>query len=1269
MTRFGKWARWSAGGAAAVTLVVALGLFLGLPVWIRARIEAIYDGPARFGSWRLATDSITLENVELLERGGEPNPWLEIDRAVIAFDWRAILSGMPPVRRLDARGARARIRLDAEGRPITLARIRPDPNAGARKLPRIELSESILILEQPGRPPFEIGGIQGSLAEGMQALELSLTSTLPAWAPAQVDGTLAHDFTTGRIEVSGRGALEITPERARSLPWIPLATWRQVVLHGPSNWSVLLELEGGAVPPLKFVAVADLAGVAMELPTLRLAGEQVRGRVRSSGPVVFVDEVVARTTGGTLEASGRLDFSAPEPSYDLTLGLESIDAAQLADAWKIDSHDVRGHLNGSVALRASIEPEVVDFSGTRGSIEVVDGLIDGFPLASCRLSMKASANPESTDMIACDFASASIDLTALADRFSKRLPRGISGVGELRGVVELPASLPPRSDGANLRGRWMVSDAAAEGLSIRTAAGNIALTSDRVKLDGIEGDFATPMRSLDPGAVGPPRPSRFQGSVSAETDGRVQVSAEITALDPKILLESFEFDGMIPGGELDLSVDAEALTDQATRLEGWKARGQGSSARLELGGRSLESIAFDAELERGILRLSDVFARIEGIPTTGQGRLELTGERGFEVDARVRGVSMLDALRSSGFRASGVEGTLDAHATLNGRLDPLQWNARGEAGVGGLVVRGRSVGDLSVDWHSEGEAIVFGEVRLPKWDGAVLRGRINPKKHELRLVLSDFDLSRAAAIGGPADLPAVDGRLGGTIDLVLEDDLARLRVASHLDSERFLVEGVDLGPLVIDASTTDAGLLNYAFEIGREGRRTRFDGSLDLAAALRGEVESIESRWLSAGYTAADLRALAGIRGAAIPASLGGRFGIDANTLVRLEPNPSVGIRGFVEGRDLTWGSSSVLGRARGTASWTEEFWRVDDASGELFGGALSGSVGRRAATPDEPAPPVAVELRLDRAPIARLIEPWVGTRADVSGFASIAVSGRTGGSTLLGFDIAAGKANLFGIPSSELRGRVELALEADGKTGSARLRRYTGRIAGGSITGSASARLGTDQSISAQAILTNIDLETIARRMTTSARPGSGKVSGRIDVEGPRFEPTRMRGRIELDLDDASLVEIPILSELERFLGSARGGLIEDGDLRGTLTSGRLQIDSLTLVGRLFQIHASGIVELDGRLAIDVFVNTNQLIPETGQALVSRIPGLAEVLGRREESRSRAEAFLSARLMKFRIGGTLRSPAVRAEPGASLTSSALGFFAGVLELPLGLAR
>jgi translocation and assembly module TamB len=272
--------------------------------------------------------------------------------------------------------------------------------------------------------------------------------------------------------------------------------------------------------------------------------------------------------------------------------------------------------------------------------------------------------------------------------------------------------------------------------------------------------------------------------------------------------------------------------------------------------------------------------------------------------------------------------------------------------------------------------------------------------------------------------------------------------------------------------------------------------------------------------------------------------------------------------------------------------------------------------------------------------------------------------------DLEVEQARVAGYPLSGLQLPAGLVVTPETGSGTVTIRRAHARLAGGRVEGDATLHIGRDRSFQGQAQIADLDLQTITRLGSDASRPPSGRIGGRVSVSGTDpARPESYRGRVDLSLTDASVFSIPVFREIDRFLGAARGGLFEQGELIGSISNRRFVVEDLGLEGRLVQLHATGTVGFDERLNLEVLVNTSQIIPETGQALVERIPGLRDVLGRNQQAVARVGSYLSNRLLKLRVAGTLRNPVVVTDPGIIVGEVAVSFFADVLKLPLGLLR
>ena len=103
---------------------------------------------------------------------------------------------------------------------------------------------------------------------------------------------------------------------------------------------------------------------------------------------------------------------------------------------------------------------------------------------------------------------------------------------------------------------------------------------------------------------------------------------------------------------------------------------------------------------------------------------------------------------------------------------------------------------------------------------------------------------------------------------------------------------------------------------------------------------------------------------------------------------------------------------------------------------------------------------------------------------------------------------------------------------------------------------------------------------------------------------------------------------------------------------------------GPLAQVHASGWVEFDGRLNLEVVANTNKEIYEAGQAVLAQAPNVANAVASQSEAIDRVSALLSKRLLTFRITGAIRDPIAHYDRSINVRA-AIGFFLRAMRLSL----
>jgi translocation and assembly module TamB len=860
-----------------------------------------------------------------------------------------------------------------------------------------------------------------------------------------------------------------------------------------------------------------------------------------------------------------------------------------------------------------------------------------------------------------------------------KIPVPIAGHLALKADATIPLGTLAELKAYTIRGSATLKAASIDGVDLGRLSARFDLDKGVLTLDDLEGqlverpdgDAATPPPTTPARPAGAPLvPGSFRGKLRAELSPEGKLTAHFDADELPIgeLLAPY-FPRPTPvAGRVSAGFDASAEVAHLGDARAWSASGRVESRQISYQGATLDAVATRFSIDRGLIRLPDLVAQLGGHPLKGKFTLDMDGHRAFsgQVDVSDWAIERVFALIPGAPRPAPASGQVEGYLTIQGTLMPVMVRSDGKIVVRGASVESIPLGDVAATWVTEGDEIRVKEIQARPFSGR-FTGHVtipispgNPIRVEANF--DGIDTARLASAVSK-DGFKLSGLAVGRLVATIPGGLKGMKADLTLESPSLTVQGVPTGQVTAEVHGKDDVVEYELWADGPEGK-VRFKGNLPLAGRPEGRTANAELR--AAGFTLAEVASLIGIKAA--PTLLHGRAAIDANLRARQAETLAIGVHGFLEVRDLVWGPHYPIGNLRGVVARTPDTWRLDQLRGDLLGGSVSGVLWGD--TPRSGPHPVNFDLEADRASLPRLFAFAPHFAKLLEGFGTLKVTGRLEETLRATAEASIPRAKFAGIAFSELRLPAEITYHPGEGTGIAHARRWSARVAGGRVQGTAWQRIGLDHSFSAEFTLNDIDVESIARVESNAAKPGSGKIHGKVSLAGPdASRPERYRGKIDLDLDDASIGDIPVIRELNRFLGAAQGGAFEDGDLHATIYNRRILIDELTLAGRVIQIHATGIVTFDGQLDLAVLVNTNQIIPQTGQALIAIIPGLREVVNRNEEALLRVSSYLSNRLLKFRIGGTIKSPNVAIDPGIVVTEAAAGFFSGVLKMPLGFVR
>ncbi len=875
-------------------------------------------------------------------------------------------------------------------------------------------------------------------------------------------------------------------------------------------------------------------------------------------------------------------------------------------------------------------------------------------------------------------------IVAKVEKFGIKVPVPVAGKFSLKATATIPLGSLRDIKLYAFKGDLTLKGASIDHVDLGQVSAHVDLGEGVLAITDFRGQLVDKPAG---GANNPPPPTTLPPAEGPLPHGgfRAGLRASISPRGPATI----HFEGnSLPLGELfapflptptplsgELSVRVQAGADVANLADGksWSLDGRFDSRRIKYQDATLDEVATTAVLKGGHLDIPEFAARLAGQPFTIKGGVEVAPPYRYLAKVDVNGWEIAEVLKFiPGMpRPSPASGIVDARGEAVGAIQPFEIRTQGGARVLKARVGPAPLGTVAFRWETDRDEVTIGDLEVFAYGGKLAGEAKIPTKPGRPMVATatfkGIDAARLSAAFLDRKF-TLSGKADGQLKVSMPLDASTIDADASLDAPDLKIregsaDGIPVKSLRVSAVTRD-GVLDYDATAEGLGGKVRFHGS----APLRGDLAKPDAQ---AELLAVGFRLDEAWKGLGVTGALGHMKGVGAfDTNLRASIRPfRLWSHGTFELRDLGFGVFPAVGHLQGVASLSPTSWKVDQVVGELLGGIASGEA--RGESRPGGSKLVTFDFKVDRASLARMAAGVPSIAREMDGYGSLRLAGRFEDSLMANSEVLVPRAKAFGLPISDLRFPAELELNPATGTGSVNSRQWYARMAGGTVRGNAFLHLGEDRAFQADAQFTGVDIETFTRLHSNGKRSASGKISGKVALNGPDPERVdRVRGKFDVDLDDASLVEMPVFKELDRFLGSARGGgLFEDGDAKGTIFNRTLFVEQMTLRGRLLQVHATGTITLDGGLNLEVLVNTNEIIPQSGLALIGIIPGLGQALGRGEEALLRVANFLENRLLKFRVSGTMNNPSVKLDAGIAVGDTAAGFFSGVLKVPMGALR
>ncbi len=1205
-----------------VTGICVIGATIWLwviPSLIRSQIEAATGGKASIQGWWISQTSSGLTGLVIHEGPKSSSPVrFKADRVTTDVSLQSLIGRRSTPQLVQISEPELTLRFDIDGKPIALPQSKTSTTGS---VPKVVITGGKLTIQQEGKLELAFDRFDGSITPTNTELKISATAAGPRFGTWDGLGTLSTDFTKGQVTLTQRHPVQIDADILKQLPFVPTQVAEQVQVSGLIKGQLRFDLPGKSGEPAEVgvgVVMEIGPGADVKLPTLDLHAAHAQGHVKIERGVVDLTSFQGESLGGQLAGTGRISFATLPPRFGVHVTFQGIDVSSTPPTWKLQELGATGRLSGEAKVQLIQRLDGLDFTGSSGSGEISGGTLQGIPVKSFKIQMQGDGD--------------TFKYNSKNDSTTTARPGTLSKASEAHSSVVLTSFQEP------------------------VALGLRPLTT-QLELEDV--DLAEIIH----------RAEKLTGLV---------IPVPIT-------------------GRLSLRADATIPVGTLRKLDAYAFHGEAKLVSAKIAGVHLGRLETKLDLDRGVLALSDFRGiLIERSNVQGEGAadsLPMVPAKGKLPAGGFRGTLRAE-LASEGVLEARFEGEqLPVHELTTPFLVGLS-PFRGTTSIQ-LAVRSEmaKLSDPEA-WHLEGKiastSVDFGEQSTSALEAGFA---FQSRKLTVRNLKGNL---KQRPLGGHIDIDArfpvepaqpitVVAHLVGTntaslAHLVPEGRLDLSGIADGVATLTTSRDGSDWhGNLVLKApnlSIHGREAQSVQVQIERLGHDLHYEltgetlgGKVKVAGgfpidAFKGGVrhQSLDAEIRAVGFPVARLLPI--VLSQALASKITGEAAIAAN--VRLDPQGKILLTGIGEVRQLQYGPHYPLGTLKGEFRLSPNGWSVNPFEGELFGGPIEGKAWSESL-------PLGVEkldfdLKVERASLTKLLAFLPEVAENISGTGSVRINGRMGPAFRANVEVFVPHAKVAGIGLTELRIPAEVTLSPSRSNGQLHIRHWTARIAGGKLLGDVVLRLGEDHAYTGTVRLSDLDLEPIAQLTTDSRRPASGRLSGKLTFQGP--DPaliSRFRGRLSLTLADASLVDLPVFREIDKFLGSSRGGLFESGTLDAAIADRVITIESMALSGRLAQIHVTGTVGFTGQLNMEVLVNTREIIPQTGNALISLIPGLREALGRQAEETSKVSSYLSNRLLKLRVSGSLRSPNVNLDPGVAMTDAAVGFFGSVLKMPLSL--
>ena len=671
--------------AVLVLLLLGVGLYIAARYYlsseavtrqVAARLQDMFGAPVEVQAANVGlTGGSTLHGLRIFEPGDESKkvPLVVIDSATADLSALDILSGKSPTK-VTLNGASVVLHFDADGNLVTRL---PKPKTTGAPMPRLHIDGGKLTLNQDGRKPMFIQGVNGDLAPEGADLKADGNIHDPFWGAWALTGSLAGESGTVDLTLDAKD-VAVDRERLTGLPFAAPSVWDEVMVEGktPCNFNLRLALEDHPTIHYRVRCAPDDATVHVQ--SIEMNASQAAGVVTVDDNLVKLRGVHGKFAGGNIATDADLDFRKPEWALTFsTVTADNIVWHELPKTWVdallpafLKDYKLNGVFHGQATdLRVAVDGDKVRVEGT-GQGQIDDVTLDGKP----------QPEPIKITLGTHDGKLANVTLNPRPGLLTAALARTVL-------VAPPPAQAAPVTGPADLARCLTESTAQATDRAV-------AVVSKGVKLIGTW---------LRPATAPEPKPEYLT------------LDFGLQDIDLAQLLERLKF--QLPfavAGRLTFKVHADIPINTPENLKNYRMTGTANLPTLDVAGVELTDVETRMKMADGILEMQE----LKGMTSPPAGSADAAGW--FQGTARLEAAPLgdlsgdlrvdrfpLDVLLSrlpgvAGAAAGSFSGQVKLRAAVKTLTDPTTWHATGKLSSDRIAAYGLALTDASADVSVEG---------------------------------------------------------------------------------------------------------------------------------------------------------------------------------------------------------------------------------------------------------------------------------------------------------------------------------------------------------------------------------------------------------------------------------------------------------------------------------------------------------------------------------------------------------------------------------------